>query len=85
MRAGVSRASTVFVLCVGVSAVHACIHASGAVGMLGTSVTVTVNTRVDLVGHVGVVGTSIGGVRRLLVLVMGDSVLDFIDDAGHDG
>jgi hypothetical protein len=46
--------------------------------------TVTVDTRVDLVGHVGVVRTRVGGVRRLLMLVMSDSLLDFVDDAGHD-
>lgn len=46
--------------------------------------TVTVDTRIDLVSHVRIVRTSVGGVRRLLVLVMSDSLLDFVDDAGHD-
>ena len=44
VRTGVSRASTILVLCVGVSGVHACVHSSsagstsGAIGLLSTSI-----------------------------------------------
>lgn len=45
--------------------------------------TVAVYARIHLVGHVGVVRTSIGGRARLVMVLVGDSLLNLVDDVRH--
>lgn len=52
--------------------------------MLSEALTsVRVNARISLVGQVGVVRTSVGGVTGLVV-VAGHRVLDLVHDVRHD-
>lgn len=49
--------------------------------------TVTVDARVGDVGNVAVMRAMVGGLGRvvMLVTVVGESVLDLVDDVRHDG